>query len=85
MMILKDAPHYELANEFINYIYNPENYAKFLDFFNFPDYIVPEAEQYMTTTPLYEASQMDNCELKFDLGEDLDKYNERWQKIRFGD
>jgi len=24
-----------------------------------------------------------NCELKDDLGENLDKYNEIWQKIRF--
>lgn len=83
MMILKDAPHYELANQFINYILEPKNYAKFLDFFNFPDYIVPEAEQYMTTTPLYDAKQMDSCELKNDIGEGLDKYNERWQEIRF--
>jgi len=85
MMILKDAPHYELANEFINYILKPENYAKFLDYFCFPDYIVPEAQKYMTTKPHYDASQMDNCVLKFDIGEDLDKYNERWQNIRFGD
>lgn len=83
MMILKDAPHYDLANDFINYILKPENYAKFLDFFNFPDYIIPEAEQYMTTTPLYNASAMDTCELKNDIAEGLDKYNERWQNIRF--
>ena len=75
----------ELANEFINYIHKPENYAKFLDFFCFPDYIIPEAQQYMKTKPHYDASQMDNCVLKLDIGEDLDKYNERWQDIRFGD
>ncbi len=39
----------------------------------------------MTTKPMYEASQMNNCELKIDLGEGLDKYNERWQRIRFTD
>lgn len=83
MMILKDAKHYDLANEFINYIYKPENYAMFLDFFCFPCYIVPEARQHMTTTPHYEASAMDKCVLKMDLGEDLDKYNSRWQEIRF--
>jgi len=83
MMILKDAPHYELALKFINYILEPKNYAMFLDFFNFPCYVVPEAEQYMTTTPLYDAKQMDNCELKNDIGEGLDKYNELWQNIRF--
>ena len=83
MMILKDSKHYDLANEFINYIYKPENYAMFLDFFCFPDYIVPEARQYMHTTPHYEASAMDKCVLKMDIGADLDKYNSRWQEIRF--
>lgn len=83
MMILKDAPHYDLAMEFINFIHRPENYAKFLDFFNFPDYVNPEAEKYMTTVPLYDAKQMDSCELKIDIGEGLDKYNELWQEIRF--
>ena len=39
----------------------------------------------MKTKPHYDASQMDNCVLKLDIGEDLDKYNERWQDIRFGD
>ncbi len=85
MMILKDSKHYDLANEFINYIYKPENYAKFLDYFCFPNYVIPEATQYMQTTPHYDSSQMDPCVLKLDIGEDLDKYNERWQTIRFGD
>ena len=37
----------------------------------------------MTTKAMYEADQMSNCVLKEDLGEDLDKYNELWQEIRF--
>ena len=36
MCILKDAPHYELANEFINFIHRPENYAVFIDEFGYP-------------------------------------------------
>jgi len=32
--ILKDAPHYDLANEFINFIQRPEIYAQFLDAFS---------------------------------------------------
>ncbi len=83
MMILKDAPHYDLANEFINFIHRPEIYAEFLDAFHFPCYINMEAEQYMTTQPMYPASAMDNCTLKFDLGEGLDKYFDRWEEIRF--
>ena len=85
MCILKDAQHVDLANEFINYIHRPEVYAKFLDAFNFPCFVNLKAAKYTTKKPMYEASQMNNCELKVDLGEDLDKYNERWQRIRFTD
>ncbi len=85
MCILKDSKHVELASEFINYIHRPEVYAKFLDAFHFPCFVNPEAEKYMTEKPMYEASQMNNCTLKVDLGEGLDKFNERWQKIRFAD
>ncbi len=85
MCILKDAKNYELANEFVNYIHRPEVYAKFLDAFNFPCFVNLEAAKYMESKPMYEASQMANCELKIDLGENLDKYNEIWQEIRFGE
>lgn len=85
MCILKDAPHYELANEFINFIHEPQIYAQFLDAFRFPCSVNTEAGQYMKTKPMYEASQMDNCVLKEDVGEGLDKYNTIWQDIRFSD
>lgn len=83
MCILKGSKHYDLAMEFINFIHRPEIYAQFLDFFSFPCYVNTEAAQYMTSTPMYEASMMDNCELKNDIGEGLDKYNELWEQIRF--
>lgn len=82
MCILKDSKNVELASEFINFIQRPENYAKFLDSFRFPDYVNPEAEQYMTTTPMYPASALDNCELKNDVGEKLDMYYSKWEKLR---
>ena len=85
LCILKDSKHYELANEFINYIHRPEVYAKFLDAFHFPCFVNKYAEEFMTTKPMYEADQMANCVLKVDLGENLDKYNEIWQEIRFGE
>ena len=85
MCILKDAPHYELANEFINFIHRPQIYAQFLDAFNFPCFVNTEAAQYMTAAPMYDASELTNCELKEDLGDGLDKYNARWQEIRFTD
>lgn len=85
MCILKDAPHYELANEFINFIHRPQIYAQFLDAFNFPCFVNTAAAQYMTAAPMYDASELTNCELKEDLGDGLDKYNARWQEIRFTD
>lgn len=85
MCILKDSKNYDLANEFINYIHRPEVYAKFLDAFSFPCFVVPEAAAYTTKKPMYEASQMNSCVLKNDLGEGLDKYNNIWQEIRFGE
>ncbi len=85
MCILKDSKHVELANQFINYIHRPEVYAKFLDAFRFPCSVNPKAAAFMTKKPMYDASQMNNCTLKEDLGEGLDKFNERWQRIRFTD
>lgn len=82
MCILKDSKNVELATEFINFIHRPENYAKFLDFFRFPDFVNPEADSYRTTVPFYEAKQMENCELKDDIGDYLEKYYELWEKIR---
>lgn len=80
MCILKDSKNAELATEFINFIHRPENYAKFLDSFMFPCYVNTEAEAFMTTTPIYKASELDNCQLKMDLGEDIAKYTDRWEK-----
>ncbi|MBQ0050636.1 MAG: extracellular solute-binding protein [Treponema sp.] len=82
MCILKDSKNAELATEFINFIHRPENYAKFLDFFNFPCYVNLEAQNFMQTKPLYPASAMDNCELKLDLGEKLDLYYSKWENLR---
>ncbi len=85
MCILKDAKNYDLAMEFINFIHRPEIYAKFLDEFRYPSTVNPAAEAYITKTPMYKAEEMVNCEIKEDLGEGLDKYNEIWQRIRFTD
>lgn len=82
MCILKDSKNASLATEFINFIHRPENYAKFLDYFRFPCYVNLEAEQYMTQKPLYEASILENCELKDDIGDFLETYYNLWEKIR---
>lgn len=83
LVILKGSKHYDLAMEFVNFIHRPEIYAMFLDEFRFPGYVNLEAEKVRKTKPMYEASQMDNCELKNDVGEDLEKFNEVWQSVRF--
>ncbi len=82
MCILKGSKNVELASEFINFIHRPENYALFLDDFRFPCYVNLEAEEYMETTPMYPASILENCELKYDLGEQLELYYSMWEKLR---
>ncbi len=83
MVILKDSKHYDLAMQFINFIHRPEIYAEFLDTFRFPSFVNTQAAQYMTTRPMYRAEEMENCELKLDIGSGLEKYNDLWQSIRF--
>lgn len=85
MCIPKGARHKELAEQFINYITEPENYAQFLDRFHFPASVNAEADAYRTTTPFYTAEELKNCELKRDLGADLVKYNTLWESIRYND
>lgn len=83
MVILKGAKHYDLAMRFIDFIHRPEIYAQFLDRFRFPPSVNTEAAKYMTTTPMYTTEETAHCELKLDIGENLEKYDELWQKIRF--
>lgn len=80
--ILKNSKKASLATEFINFIQKPENYAQFLDFFRFPSYVNLEADEYRTTTPLYSAEAMKNCELKDDIGDFMAVYYDKWEKLR---
>ncbi len=81
--IPKGAKNIEEAHEFINFFLRPEIYAEFLDSFGFPSTIHSEAGALQKVTPYYTAESLENCELKEDLGEHLEQYNEIWQKIRF--
>lgn len=83
MVILKGAKHYDRAMQFINFIHRPEIYAMFLDDFRFPGFVNLEADKLRTTKPMYKAEDMGNGELKLDVGEDLEKFNEKWEAIRF--
>ena len=83
MVILKGAKHYDRAMQFINFIHRPEVYAMFLDEFRFPGFVNLEADKLRTTVPMYKAEDMNKGELKLDVGEDLEKFNEKWETIRF--
>ncbi len=81
--IPKGAKNPELAHKFIDFFLRPDIYAEFLDSFGFPATIHSEAGALQKVKPYYEADALANCELKEDLGENLEQYNQVWQKIRF--
>ncbi len=83
MCIPKGSRSYDLALKFINFMQRPEIYAQFLDEVGFPPTVNEEAGKLMTVEPYYEASEIANCEIMSDLGPDLYKFNEVWQRIRF--
>lgn len=81
VMVLKNAKHRELAFAFINYIHEPRVYAKIADFLTLPS-VNTEARKYTTNSTIYSIQDLDNCEIKDDLGPALDLYNKIWQEIR---
>lgn len=83
MCIPKGSKNYDLAVKFINFIHRPDIYAQFLDEFGFPPTVNEEAGKLMSVEPYYSASEIENCEIMGDLGADLYKFNDVWQKIRF--
>lgn len=83
MCIPKGAKNIELAHKFIDFILRPDIYAEFLDTFGFPSTIHTDAGALQKVTPYYSEDALVNCELKDDLGENLDAYNAIWQQIRF--
>jgi spermidine/putrescine transport system substrate-binding protein len=83
MVILKDSKNKDLAYKFINYIHEPEVYAKFVDTFSFPCINV-KARDVRKVKAKYELSDLKNCEFKEDLGDKLELYNKIWQEIRVG-
>jgi spermidine/putrescine transport system substrate-binding protein len=82
-IILKDAKNVDLAYQFINYIHEPEVYAKIMDELEMPSINVP-ARDHMKVTPHYQIEDLVNSEMKADLGEHLELYNKIWQEIRVG-
>lgn len=83
MVILKNARNKELAYQFINFIHEPQIYAKIVDFLMLPSINVP-ARNLRSRKPSYEIEDLKNSEFKEDLGENLELYNKIWQEIRVG-
>lgn len=81
MMVLKNAKHRDTAFAFINYIHEPEVYAKIADFLTLPS-INTGARKFTTNKTIYSVEDMQGCEIKDDLGPALELYNKIWQEIR---
>jgi spermidine/putrescine transport system substrate-binding protein len=86
MCILKGAKNADLAHKFIDFIHRPDIYAEFTDVFGFPATVNIPARQLKQQSPYYSAEELVNTELKDDLGETLELYNDVWfNTIRVGD
>jgi spermidine/putrescine transport system substrate-binding protein len=86
MCILRGARHPDLAHKFIDFIHQPEIYAEFTDYFGFPATVNIPAREFKTVTPYYTAEELFRTELKDDLGEELELYNDAWfNSIKVGD
>jgi spermidine/putrescine transport system substrate-binding protein len=86
MCILKDAKHLDLAHKFIDFIHRPEIYAEFTDYFGFPATVNIPARWIKEKESYYTAEELARTELKDDLGEGLELYNDAWfNSIRVGE
>jgi spermidine/putrescine transport system substrate-binding protein len=86
MCILKGVRNLDLAYKFIDFIHRPEIYAEFTDAFGFPATANIPARALKAGPPLYTAEDIANTELKDDVGEALELYNDAWfNSIRVGD
>ncbi|GHV93167.1 spermidine/putrescine ABC transporter substrate-binding protein [Spirochaetia bacterium] len=85
MCILKGSRHIDLAYKFIDFIHRPEIYAEFVDYFGFPATVNIPARALKKGESYYTFEELGRTELKDDLGEALDLYNEAWfNSIRVG-
>ncbi len=85
MVILKGAKNIDMAHEFINFIHRPEIYAEFVDSFGFPATANIPAREFKTGEAWYSAEDLANVEVKKDLGEALELFNDAWfNTIRIG-
>ena len=83
IVLLKNAKNKDLAYQFMNYIHEPQVYAKIADFLGLPSINIP-ARSLRLKQPNYDIADLANSEFKEDLGEHLELYNKIWQEIRVG-
>jgi spermidine/putrescine transport system substrate-binding protein len=81
MCILKGSIHTDLAHKFIDFIHRPDIYAEFCDEFGFPATANIPARQYKKGASWYEINELNATELKDDLGDTIDLYNDSWFNI----
>jgi spermidine/putrescine transport system substrate-binding protein len=84
MCILKGARNTDLAYKFIDFIHRPDIYAEFTDYFGFPASANIPARALKKVTPYYTEEELRNVELKDDMGENLQLYDDAWLTIRVG-
>ena len=83
LVILKNSKNKDLAYEFINYLHDPQVYAKIIDYLRYPC-INAAARPFQTRKSNYQLEDLKNSEFKEDLGPNLELYNKLWQEIRIG-
>lgn len=83
MVMLKNAKNKEIAYQFMNFIHEPQIYAKIVDFLMLPSINI-KSREFRVKKPNYEISDLQNSEFKEDLGQGLELYNKIWQEIRVG-
>jgi spermidine/putrescine transport system substrate-binding protein len=83
MVLLKNSKNKETAYLFMNFIHEPQIYAKIADYLMLPC-INTKAIVYRTKKSNYDIPDLANSEFKEDLGENIELYNKIWQEIRVG-
>ncbi|MDR1352827.1 MAG: extracellular solute-binding protein [Treponema sp.] len=86
MCIPRGAPNPDLAYKFIDFIHRPDIYAEFTDTFGFPATVNAAARPLKASPPHYTLEDILNNELKDDVGEALELYNDAWfDSIKLGE
>ncbi|MBO7392543.1 MAG: spermidine/putrescine ABC transporter substrate-binding protein [Verrucomicrobia bacterium] len=85
--IMKDSKNKDLAYEFINFIYEPENAVKDMEEIQ---YVLPHTvavdmvDEEIRNNPAFKVPEetFERCHLLLDLGDDNTKYLKAWDRIR---